>query len=258
MARCDPLRSARSRPEVPIPPLIDLWQRLVGTQPDPPSWILLGSGALALVTVVSRRTWPVFRNVVTIAHEGGHALVALVTRRRLSGIRLHSDASGVTVSRGKPTGPGMFFTTAAGYVSPSLLGLGGALTLAGGHITALLWMSIALLAAMLVAIRNAFGVASILGTGVTIFLVSWLTSPTVQAAFGYLFTWFLLLGGVRPVMELQRLRRHRRAPHSDADQLARLTGVPGGLWVAVFALITIATLVAGGRWLLDGAGVLSG
>lgn len=239
-----------------IPPLLDLWHRLAGSQPDPPSWIVLGSGVLALVAVASHRTWPVLRNVVTIAHEGGHALVALLTRRRLTGIRLHSDASGVTLSAGKPSGPGMVATSAAGYVSPSLLGLGGAWILAGGRITALLWMSIALLAAMLIAIRNAFGVVSVLGTGVTIFVVSWLTAPAVQAAFGYLMTWFLLLGGARPVVELQRLRRRGRAPHSDADQLARLTGMPGALWVAAFALITVAALAAGGRWLLHTGDVL--
>ena len=41
------------------------------------------------------------------------------TGRRLAGIRLHSDTSGLTVSRGKPTGIGMILTAAAGYTAPS-------------------------------------------------------------------------------------------------------------------------------------------
>ncbi|MBO0786392.1 MAG: M50 family metallopeptidase, partial [Actinobacteria bacterium] len=49
-----------------------------------PSGILVaGTALLALAAVGSRRIWPVSRTVVPIAHEGGHALVALLTGRRL-------------------------------------------------------------------------------------------------------------------------------------------------------------------------------
>jgi hypothetical protein len=51
------------------------------------------------------------------------------------------------------------------------------------------------------------------------------------------------------VVELQVARRRGLAPASDADQLARLTGVPAVLWVGVFGLLTTAALVVGG-WLL--------
>ena len=44
------------------------------------------------------------RHVVTIVHEGAHGLAAWATGRQLAGIRLHSDTSGVTVSRGRATG----------------------------------------------------------------------------------------------------------------------------------------------------------
>ena len=153
----------------------------------------------ALAVVVARLPWRIARNAVTIAHEGGHALVALLTGRRLHGIRLHSDTSGLTLSAGRPTGPGMILTLLAGYVAPSLLGLGGAWLLAGNRITLLLWLAVALLLAMLVMIRNLFGVLSLLVTGGVVLAVSWYTSPEVQAAFAWTSVWFLLLGGVRPV-----------------------------------------------------------
>jgi len=63
-------------------------------------------------------------------------------------------------------------------------------------------------------------------------------------------TWFLLLGGVRPVAELQRERRRGRAGRSDADQLARLTPVPAGAWVVIFGLIAAAALAVSARWLI--------
>src|SRR5690348_7286751 len=105
--------------------LTDLWHRVTGTQPDPPRTLILAMGAAALLIVMFRYVWHIARNAVTIAHEGGHALVALLCGRRLAGVRLHSDTSGVTVSYGKPRGLGMILTVAAGYVTPSLLGLGG-------------------------------------------------------------------------------------------------------------------------------------
>ncbi|KAF4408586.1 MULTISPECIES: M50 family metallopeptidase [Streptomyces] len=229
----------------------DLWERVTGVQPDPSVWLVAATAAVALAVVLPRGVWRLSRNAVTIAHEGGHGLVALLTGRRLDGIRLHSDTSGLTVSRGKPTGVGMILTAAAGYTAPSLLGLGGAWLLSAGHITLLLWGSIALLAAMLVMIRNAYGAVTVVVTGALFFLVSWLTGPEVQAAFAYGVVWFLLLGGVRPVFELQGKRRGGRAPDSDADQLSRLTHVPAGLWLFLFHAVTLCSLTGGGRWLLD-------
>ncbi|MET9297481.1 M50 family metallopeptidase [Streptomyces sp. NPDC003077] len=228
----------------------DVWDRVVGIQPAPPSWLVAVTAALALAAVLPYRVWRLSRNAVTIAHEGGHGLIALLTGRRLEGIRLHSDTSGLTVSRGRPTGPGMVLTAVAGYVAPSLLGLAGAALLAAGHITALLWGATALLLAMLVMIRNAYGVLTVVLAGGAFLLVSWLTDPQVQSAFAYLVVWFLLLGGVRPPFELQRKRRHGGAPDSDPDQLARLTQVPAVVWLGLFHVVTLCCLIGGGRWLL--------
>ncbi|MBT2386249.1 M50 family metallopeptidase [Streptomyces sp. ISL-11] len=228
----------------------DLWDRVLATQPDPKTWLVVVTAVVALAVVVPRGAWLISRNAVTIAHEGGHGLVALLSGRRLESIRLHSDTSGLTVSRGKPTGLGMILTAAAGYSAPSLLGLGGAWLLAAGHITALLWGATALLAALLLMVRNAFGVLTVVLSGTAFVLVSWLTGPAVQALFAYGVVWFLLLGGVRPAFELQAKRRHGGAPDSDADQLARLTHLPAGIWLGFFHVVSLCALTGGGRWLL--------
>jgi hypothetical protein len=229
--------------------LTNVWDRLLGAQPDPPSLLVLSTGVAALLGVGLRPPWRWLRNLITIAHEGGHALVALLTGRKLRSIRLHSDTSGLTVSAGRPTGPGMAFTLIAGYITPSLLGLGGAWLLAANRITMLLWLSVVLLLAMLVMIRNAYGILSVVVTTATIFIVSWFASAQVQAGFAYACVWFLLIGGVRPIGELQSLRRRGRLPDSDADQLARLTRVPGLMWVTLFGLVNLAALLLGGMLL---------
>ncbi|WP_455356021.1 M50 family metallopeptidase [Streptomyces sp. SYSU K217416] len=228
----------------------DLWDRVFGVQSDPDLWLVVATAVAALAAVLPRGVWRFSRNAVTIAHEGGHGLVALLTGRRLDGIRLHSDTSGLTVSRGKPTGLGMILTAAAGYTAPPLLGLGGAWLLAANHITLLLWLATALLLIMLVMIRNAYGVLTVVLAGGAFLLVSWLTSATVQAAFAYGVVWFLLLGGVRPAFELQAKRRHGGAADSDADQLARLTHVAPAMWLFLFHAVSLCSLVGGGRWLL--------
>jgi hypothetical protein len=228
----------------------DLWQRALATQPLPPLWLVLASGAVALLAVVSPGAWRVTRIVVTIVHESGHALVALATGRRLSGVRLYRSTAGVTESAGKPTGPGIVLTSAAGYPAPPLLGLGAAALLAAGHLTAMLLLSLVLLAGLVIAIRNAYGMLAVLVTGGAIAAVSLLAAPAVQAGFGYVMTWFLLLGGVRPVIELAGERRQGRSRRTDADQLARLTRVPGGVWVMIFGLLAVAALAVSARWLV--------
>ena len=189
------------------------------------------------------------RHLVTIAHEGAHGLVALLVGRRLGGIRLHSDTSGLTVSKGRPTGPGMVATFLVGYPGPALFGLGAAALLGAGHAVGLLWLALVMLALLLVQIRNWFGLWSVLATAAVVFFVSWWLDARWQSAFAYLITWFLLLAAPRPVFELQARRRNHGARGSDADQLARLTGVPGILWVAVFAAVTVGALALGALWL---------
>jgi hypothetical protein len=231
--------------------LPDLWDRLIGLQPDPDLWVVLATMVAALAIVVPHPLWRLSRNAITIAHEGGHGLVALLTGRQLTGIRLHSDTSGLTVSRGKPHGIGMILTAAAGYTAPPLLGLGGAALLAAGRITLLLWVATTLLVVMLVMIRNAYGALTVVLTGGTFVVVSWLAGSQVQAAFAYAAVWFLLLGGVRPAFELQAKRARGGAGDSDADQLSRLTHVPAGLWLFLFHAVSLCSLIGGGRWLLE-------
>lgn len=230
--------------------MADVWEEVTGAQPAPETWLVLATALAALAIVGFRPTWLVTRNAVTIAHEGGHGLVALLTGRKLDGIRLHSDTSGLTVSRGKPTGIGMVLTAASGYTAPSLLGLGGAWLLTTGHITALLWGATALLLAMLVMIRNVYGALSVVVTGGLFFAVSWFAEPEVQSVFAYGVVWFLLIGGVRPVFELQSKRRRGGARDSDADQLHRLTGAPALVWLLLFHTVSLCSLAAGARWLL--------
>jgi hypothetical protein len=92
-----------------------------------------------------------------------------------------------------------------------------------------------------------FGAVAVLATAAAVFVVSYYAPAAVQAGFAYLAAWFLLFGGLRPVLELARSRHRRRSvtSGSDADQLAQLTGVAAGVWVTLFALVALAALALG-------------
>ncbi len=224
--------------------LTEVWDRATAVQPLPAPGVVLATGLVALVLVLSATTWRRVRLGVTVVHEAGHAVVAVLVGRRLQGIRLHADTSGVTVSSGRPTGPGMVATLLAGYLAPAAVGVGAALVLASGRGVALLWMVLLLLVALLLWVRNWYGVLTLVVAGVGVGLLTWYADPEVQAVAAYLVAWLLLLSAPRPVLELVTAGR-RRSRTSDPDQLARLTRVPALVWCGLMLLANVAGLLVG-------------
>ncbi len=206
---------------------------------------VVGAVGVALVVVGVGPVWRVARFVVTLAHEGGHALAAVLTGRRLAGIRVHSDTSGLTVSRGRPRGPGMVLTAAAGYPAPGLLGLAGVwLTVEGQAVAVAAGLGALLLAALvLVLVRNVVGAIVVLGTAAGLVGGLLLLPSGVGSALPLVLCLVLVAGAVRSTVELGRSRRRGRGT-SDADALARLTHVPAALWVAAFVGVTGGAAVA--------------
>ena len=192
--------------------------------------------------------WPVVRTLVTICHEAGHALVAVLVGRRLSGVRVHSDTSGLTVSRGRQKGPGMVATLIAGYPAPAVVGLGIAWLTGTGHASGVLWLLVLLAMVMLVWIRNLYGALVVVAAGVAVALASWYAPPTALGWIATGLAWLFLVAAPRPVLEL--LRRH--SPGSDAAQLAGLTHVHRYVWYLLWLVLTIGALVAGALWMVPG------
>lgn len=226
--------------------IAELWRRAVATQPVPTAQISAILAVVALAAVVL--AWRVVRTLVTICHEGGHALVAVLVGRRLTGIRLHSDTSGLTLSRGRPTGLGMVATLLAGYPGAAIVGLGLAALAGTGHAAAVLWLLVLLAALMLVWIRNLYGLLVLLVAGAAVALASWYSPPTVLGWIATGLAWLLLIAAPRPVLELFR----SRSGTSDAAQLAALTHLHRYAWCLLWLLFTLAALVTGALWMVPG------
>lgn len=227
----------------------EIWDRATTTQLAPAPFVGLALAVVALLLVAQPTTYRWIRHGVTVVHEAGHALVAVLVGRRLSGIRLHSDTSGLTVSRGRPRGPGMIATLLAGYPAPALVGVLGAWLLGRGYAVALLWALVLLAAVMVLFVRNLYGLWVLLVLGVGVAAASWWLPAVVLVWLAYVVAWTLLLAAPRSVVELAR--QGRRARGSDVGQLAALTRLPTALWTGVFLLVTLAALVAGGALLLE-------
>lgn len=216
-----------------------LWNQMISVQERPLPWMLMLSWAISILLVFTP-LWNLSRNAVTVVHEGGHALMALLWGRRISGIKLHSDTSGVTISRGNPKGLGVIFVAASGYTAPALLGLGIQYLSSEGRTV----LGLAILALMLLgiflSIRNLWGILVVVPL-LAGFYFTFQFAPAIQTFILLFIATFLTVASLKPIIELQKHRRAGDGEDSDADQLARLTlVVPGIVWVAYFFVVSLA------------------
>jgi len=226
--------------------LAELWRRALANQPVPNAQ---GSALLAVVALLAVSfAWRVVRTLVTICHESGHALVAVLVGRRLNGVRVHSDTSGLTVSRGRPKGPGMVATLFAGYLAPAIVGLGIAALAGTGHASGVLWLLVLLAVVLLVWIRNLYGALVIIAAGIGVALVTWYAPPSALGWIATGLAWLFLIAAPRPVLELFR----SRSTTTDAAQLAALTHIHRYVWGLLWLVLTIGALVAGALWMIPG------
>jgi hypothetical protein len=103
----------------------------------PTTPIVAAAAVGALVLLVA--AWPAVGALLTVAHEAGHVAVGVLTGHRVLFFEVANEDAGHTVSAAKSWGPARILMTFAGYVTPPLLGLGGAALFDAGEILALLW-----------------------------------------------------------------------------------------------------------------------
>lgn len=216
-----------------------MWSWASAVVAVPPSWLLLAALVLGAAIASAPLTWRFSRLFATYVHEAGHAVIAVVTGRRVTRIRLEADTSGTTEHIGRP-GLGRLLTAFAGYPAPALVGFGFAAGVAAGR------PSLAVLGLFLVCVGLLFVQRSWRGFLMSVFIggglylvaqfSGWWASMLLAVLAGY-----LLAASPRTVLELHFSRRRHRAAglpvHSDADALAEQTGLPAGIWEAVFLLV---------------------
>jgi len=213
------------------------WQALLDWLHSPPPHRSTASAALALGGAVVGYLLP---HPTTIVHELGHTVIAILVRRRVMGIKLHSDSSGVTTSRGSGRGPGMLLVVLAGYPAPFAAGLGLIWAWSSGHSRAGLVLLLALLGLALLLIRSWFGLVIV---PVCLAVTAWAAfqpRPEAQALTCVLSGAGLIGGGCRGLLSAWRSWRRPSETFSDADQLRHLTHLPAAVWLTVFTTAGVA------------------
>jgi Peptidase M50B-like len=149
------------------------------------------------------------------------------------------EDAGRTVSEAKGWGPARILMTFAGYVTPPLLGLGGAALFDAGQILPLLWTAAGLLVLTLLKAEREWTAFVVLLLAAVTGYVALYGTPVLQVGFAAGLVWLLLFGGVRDTATAGRQKG------TDPHHLFRDTLIPGMLWKAGFIAVAIVCLWKG-------------
>jgi hypothetical protein len=206
----------------------------------PVAWV---TGVAVLLLVVTTGSWA--GSLVTVAHEGGHIAAAALTGRAPQGFRVHEGVGGGYTTFAGGWGLGLILVFLAGYVTPPLIGLGGAWLVLHGWSEVVLWGAVALLLGVLFLADTAFTIVLVLLAAGGIGWAALRGDPDVQHWLATGLVWLMLLGGA---WSLRGQGLGRRG--SDAAQLAEHTLVPRVVWAAGFWAVALGCLWLGGRAML--------
>jgi Peptidase M50B-like len=205
--------------------------------------VLIGLAVSAVV--IPSATWQLVQHFQVMAHEGMHGAVGSLSGRKVGWIELKSNADGETTVVARP-GLGSLIFVFVGYLGPSAFGLGAARLIQFGHIIAVLWLTMGLLGLLLIRLKPSFGYVTVPLAGFLIFLVLKHMSQSAEILAAYAITWFLLLSGVRIVVQ-------HGTNAGDAHILKARTSIPRLVWFALWLAGTVAAVVIGARWMLHPA-----
>ena len=199
-------------------------------------------GLVALAVVAPIAGWQFIRHGTVMAHEGAHAVFGSLAGRKISGITLNADATGGTfVAQGGCLGN--IIIGFAGYVGPSLFGLGAAWAIHLGYSESVLWVTLFLLVILAFMLRRSYGMITVVFTGALVYVVGHFTPRGVQIVAAYFLTWLLLLSGVRGIL-------YRGADSGDGANLSQITMIPRLIWWLLWLAATLGAVALGGKMLV--------
>lgn len=214
------------------------------------SWLILLFAVVIVGLTLYKPVWTVVRYSPTVIHEMGHVIMATLTFRKVHGVKVETDTSGVTISSGKPRSIGSFLTTIAGYPAPSLLAAGMTYLLVSGYAGAALTLYHILIMFALLLCRNAWGFVSCIITILMTVGISWWNNPYAVSWAVVFVIVFYSITGIRGSLGLfkvhfrhmmkdvpedmkDEVKEHRKG--SDAYKAwTQFLLIPPSLWVMFF------------------------
>lgn len=210
----------------------------VESNPDAPGVVVtLTSAFLAFLLAYPLRF--LATHATTAIHEGAHLFFAVWGGSKVDHIHINRDSGGVTQFSPLPVVDDVL-ASAAGYLAPSVVGLGLADLLAHGWSAAVLWSTAAWLVFLQFFPMNAFGrVYVALLTGVFV-LLALKAGPEMVLFAACTWAWYLMSDGMIKILVIWR-----RATDYDFLPLLGRSG-----WAVVNLFLSIASMIWGGLLLV--------
>lgn len=210
---------------------------------------LAAAVALAALAVGLDPVWRRLRYLVTTVHELGHVVVGWFVGRSVQSVRLNHDTSGLTITRGRPDGPGIFFLYVAGYPAPAVSGFVILWAVIYRHAGWAMAVVLVLLLVCLLLVRNAFG-ALLVVMQIALLGAIWAwNEPRVLSGALALMGAVLSFGGLRACIDLVGSQRRRGSKTSDAGILGKQTGLGATFWALAFTTLSILLVAVTGLML---------
>ncbi len=197
-------------------------------------WVVVA----VVVALVTTPAWTHIRQIVTVVHELGHAIVGIFCGRRFVGFVINNDMSGHAVTIGRTRGLGIVLTTLAGYPMPALVGAVMMVVAMAGRVQLVLLVGVTLLATALFRAKTWYTLM-LLALLLVSSIALWWSENGVLAA---LIVWgvgMLLLAGAWRQFAAVVFRGGRS---DDPGMLASLTFLPRTLWhLVILTMIAVPT-----------------
>mgnify|MGYP000119276932 FL=1 len=211
---------------------------------DPVFAALVGVGVAAML--LAPVTGHALSQVVTLVHELGHAAVGLLVGGRVRRVSIALDASGETLTLigGRYPRTRLSAFTLAGYPAPPLVGLAAAASVASeDHRFFLLLGAVLVGAALVLWVRNPWGIVVFVVTAVGLWLAATEAADGLTRTLAIALAWLFSTGGLRSAWHLTRGVRGGAGSLDDAERVAQLSRVvPRAVVAAGFVVVAAACL----------------
>lgn len=180
-----------------------------------------------------------FRNVNTLVHELAHAAAALVLQGSVMEIHLFSNQSGVTYTRFQE-GWMLIPIALAGYIGASLFTVLLFTLYANKRVKeGLLLVAVLAAIALVLFIRNGYGVAWSLGFAVVTAVIAIIGPNWLKKGYYLLIAFLCLVESVVSSLVILYLAAVDPASAGDAASLSRISAVPALVWGLLFFIISL-------------------
>jgi hypothetical protein len=190
--------------------------------------------------------WSVARHVNVIAHEGAHALAAVLLGFALETVILGAETGETRYQAVRGALLRLVVVGFVGYLGPSLFGLGAAKLIETGRVITVLWLAILLLVLLFFFLAPSVGMISVPFAIYLLFIITRNGHAWIEELVIYGLTWLLLLDGVRVAVA-------HGAKADDAKSLHGRTHVHPRFWSLLWIAGTVLAVIIGGKWLVLGS-----